>query len=93
MRRLASGEPEEEAVTRIDELWAWVAEDKGEGVMAAMTQHGWVPLVAADLSRIQRFRTIAEAVAAKTGKAVRLVRFAAREVVEELTVESLSTQR
>lgn len=72
---------------RIDELWAWVAEDDGptdEGVAAFLNPADgmWMPLVGADRERVESMRQAAHTIALAAGKRIRLVRFAARHDVE-----------
>ena len=70
---------------RIDSIFAFVAEDSGpddEGVIGAMTVDGWMPLVGADMARVNALRPIARAVAQRLGKPVKLLRFTKREVLE-----------
>lgn len=76
---------------RIEELFTFVAEDKGpddEGIVAMpfISQEGSVmmPLVGADMSRIKSLRPWAEEIKRRTGKSVKLLRFSSREVLEEI---------
>lgn len=70
---------------RIDSMFAFVAEDSGpddEGVIGAMTKDGWMPLVGADMARVNSLRPIAEGVAQQLGKPVKLLHFTKREDLE-----------
>jgi len=73
---------------KIDELWAWVREDQGdgEGVLAAeMVLDGrtmFVPFVGADRERIESYRAQAQDIARRTGRKVHLIRYSTREVIE-----------
>jgi hypothetical protein len=73
---------------KIGALYAWVCEepDGGEDVAGANIPGlgGMVPLIGADRERIESFRPYAVAVAAMSGYRTRLVRFAKREVLDEL---------
>lgn len=73
---------------RIDEIWAVLSVDEGgEGVVAAPLppfDMPMVPLIAADKARLDSILPIARALARRTGKAMRLVKFSTREVVEEI---------
>jgi len=72
---------------RIEQMYAFVAEDSGpddEGVIGTMTKNGWLPLVGADMARVNSLRPIAEAVASQLGKPVKLLRFTNREQLESL---------
>jgi hypothetical protein len=76
---------------KISALYAWVAEepDGGEGVCSAeMELFGkpvHMPLVGADLDRVKSLRHHAETLRRATGWPVRLVRYAHREEMEELS--------
>ena len=72
---------------RIEEMYAFVAEDKGpddEGVVGFMADTGWMPMVGADMARVESLRPIAEAAARASGKPVKLLRFTTREEVEAI---------
>jgi hypothetical protein len=75
---------------RITELFAWVAQeaDGGEGVCAmSMVIAGremMMPLVGADCARIEALRPQALAIARKSGRPIRLVRFGTAETLENL---------
>lgn len=71
---------------KIAKLYAWVAEesDGGEGVVAHFHPNlGNMPLVGADMARIESFRPLARHVAELSGCPVRLVEFSARTVLED----------
>lgn len=66
----------------IDEMFAFVSDDPdGEGVCAVHTATGWMPLMGADLARVESLRPIAQAIADQTGRRIRIVRFTTREEV------------
>lgn len=70
---------------RIESMFAFVVEDTGpddEGVIGIQTPEGWMPLVGADMARVDSLRPIAEAFAHKLGKPVKLLRFGTREELE-----------
>lgn len=72
---------------RIDTLYAFVAEDTGpddEGVIGMLTTDGWLPLVGADMARIDSVRIAAEQIARDTGKRVKLLQFTNRVEMEEI---------
>lgn len=74
---------------RIEQLYAFVAEDSGpddEGVIGAMTKDGWIPLVGADMARVNSLRPIAEGVARQLGKPVKLLQFTNRQDLELIGV-------
>jgi hypothetical protein len=70
----------------IERLYAWVATeaDGGEGVCAMSMPDGMMmPLVGADMARIESLRAHARSVAVASGCPVRLVEFATRRVLRE----------
>lgn len=68
---------------RIDEMFAFVAEDTdGEGVCSFHTPEGWMPLVGADVGRVDSIRHIAQAIADRSGRTIRVLRFSVREELE-----------
>jgi hypothetical protein len=71
---------------RIEALYAWVVEEPegGEGLPVINVRGHTMPLVGADLDRIKSMRSFAEKTRRETGWPVRLVRFGAREDLEEL---------
>lgn len=75
---------------RITELWAFVAvgDDDEDGVIAFLSEAGWMPMVMADKARLDSIRWKAEEVAKTSGKTVRLVHFSNRQDVETLGEKS-----
>ena len=74
----------------IDEIFAFLATeaDGEEGVIGwHIPNHGWMPLVAADVKRVESLRPIAQEVANATGRRITLARFHLRQDVETLTAE------
>ncbi|GAG78541.1 unnamed protein product [marine sediment metagenome] len=76
---------------RIEEMYAFIVEDSGpddEGVMAMQTGLGddgqslWLPLVGADMARVNSLRSIAQGIGRQIGKKVTLVHFTNREDLE-----------
>ena len=70
---------------RIKEMFAFVAEDSGpddEGITAMLVGHAWIPMVGADMARVDSLRPIAAKIARRTGKPVKLLRFTNREDLE-----------
>ena len=73
---------------RIEEMYAFVAEDKGpddEGLTGFMANTGWMPMVGADMARVESLKPIARSIARTTGKKIKLLRFINREDVEVIT--------
>ena len=67
---------------RIKEMFAFVAEGSGpddEGVVGMNTGSGWMPLVGADMARVESLKPIARGIAAQTGKKIKLLHFTQRE--------------
>lgn len=64
---------------RIESLWAYLSidpDDDDEGVCAFQASDGtWMPLVAADKTRLDLLRPAAEHIANQTGQRIQLSRF------------------
>ena len=72
---------------RITEMFAFISEDKGpddEGVVGMSAGQWMLPLVGADMDRVDSLRPYALDIAGKTGKKIKLVRFTNREDLEEI---------
>lgn len=76
---------------RIEEMYAFIAEDTGpddEGVIGIRTgpsddgQYLWLPLVGADMARVDSLRPLALGIGRQIGKTVKLVRFSSRQDLE-----------
>lgn len=73
---------------KIETIFAFVAEDSGpddEGIIGIKTGLWWMPLVGADMARVESLRPFARNVARTTGKKVKLLHFTNREEVEVIT--------
>ena len=70
----------------ISTLSAWISEDeKGkEGVCACCLGGQWLPMIAADETRVRELQPYAEALARASGHPVRLVRFELRGTIGTL---------
>ncbi len=69
----------------IQEMYAWISSDEtGEGVIAVSSPLGPMPLVGADLVRMEAWREHAVMAATMSGKTVLLVRFSTRTVLETI---------
>lgn len=67
---------------RIEEMYAFVAEDSGpddEGLIGMNTGSGWMPLVGADMARVESLKPIAREIAEATGKKIKILHFTQRE--------------
>jgi hypothetical protein len=72
---------------RITTLTAWVCldpENGDEGIIGMLTPEGWLPLVAADETRMRQCETVARKTAKDLGVSVRLVQFSVREDLLEI---------
>lgn len=73
---------------RIEQMYAFVAldpEDDTEGIIgfqAAPGPSGMMPMVGADMERVDDLRPMAQAIATRTGLQVRLLRFEVRTELE-----------
>ena len=76
---------------RIEEMYAFIVEDTGpddEGVIAIQSPPGddgttlWLPLVGADMARVNSLRPTALGIARQLGKPVKLVHFSNRQDLE-----------
>jgi hypothetical protein len=74
---------------RIESISAFLsvdAEDGNEGIVGSMTPNGmWMPLVAADETRLQCLMPFVQKIANEIGRPIRLVRFTKREEVGFIT--------
>lgn len=67
---------------KIEEMFAFVTEDSGpedEGIVGMNTGAGWMPLVGADMARVESLKPIAKQIAAVTGKRIKILHFTQRE--------------
>lgn len=71
---------------RIDQLFAFtcVDVDGTEGVVGVLTGDGWVPLVGANMIRVNQLRPEAQRIANETRRKVLVKRFSTMTVLEEL---------
>lgn len=69
---------------KIDEIFAFVSlDDEGEGIIGFLSSSGqWMPLVGADMKRVEALRPIAKDIAQQSGKTVRLLHFSTRHELE-----------
>jgi len=79
---------------RIEEMYAFIAADTGpddEGLIAVPSetdQDGtsvWLPLIGADMERVDSLRELARGIGREAGTKVTLVRFSNRQDVEIIT--------
>lgn len=70
---------------RIEEMYAFVAADKDpddEGIVGMNTGSGWMPMVGADMKRVDDLRPIALSLAYGLGIKIKLLHFTKREELE-----------
>lgn len=71
---------------KIEEMFAFIAEETdGEGLTGFHSRAGWVPMVGADMARVDSMREIAREIANATGRKITLCRFSVREEMEVIT--------
>lgn len=72
---------------KIEKMFAFITEDKpgSEGVIATLIDNYWMPLVGADMKRVESLRDIAQATANRTGKEVTLLEFSVRKIIDTIT--------
>lgn len=72
----------------IEEIYAFISYDKDcndEGVCAFHGSYGvWIPLVGADMARVESLKPIAKQIAAMTGKSIKICKFSTREVIDTI---------
>lgn len=72
---------------KINEMYAFICEDKGpddEGIVG-MSVGSWImPLVGADMDRVNSLLTYARDISRATGKKIKLIRFTDREDLKEI---------
>lgn len=69
---------------KIDQMFAYIVvdDDNTEGIPAFDGGGITMPMVGADMARIESLNPLAEVMAKRLGKKVTLVRFSVREVIE-----------
>ena len=71
---------------KIEKIFAFVAEDTGpddEGVVGMSVGGTLLPLIDADMDRVECLRQVAHNIGVHTGKKIKLLLFTQREVLEE----------
>ena len=71
---------------KITELFAFIAEEgpEDEGIIAMMVGDRWMPMVGADMKRIESLRSIAQKIATIHGQKVILAKFTKRTDMEDI---------
>ena len=73
---------------RIDQMFAFVSvdpQDGNEGVLGFQTPDGWMPMVGADMSMVDKLKPMAERIARETGIEVKLINLSTRTEVETIS--------
>ena len=71
---------------KIGELFAFIAEEgpEDEGIVAMMVGDKWMPMLGADMKRIESLRPIAQKIATIHGQKIILAKFTTRTNIEEI---------
>ncbi len=71
---------------KITEMYAFIAEEgpEDEGIIAMIVGDKWMPMLGADMKRMESLRPIAQNVATITGKKIILAKFTTRTNMEEI---------
>lgn len=79
----------------ITELFVYISQDdeEGESVMVIQGQSGWFPLIGSDIERAASLRPIAETIADRYGKKIKLVKFTNRQDITHVHMRGLSKSR
>jgi hypothetical protein len=70
---------------KIETIYAFISTEEGpedEGVVAVKVGDVWMPLVGADMKRVESLRPLAKEIAQTTGKRIVLAKFTVREDME-----------
>jgi hypothetical protein len=75
---------------KIDSMYAFIAKDKEgeEGVVGMKTHDGWIPMVGADMDRVNSLMPIAKMIAEQTGVTIKLYLFTGRTEITEIKTPS-----
>jgi len=72
---------------KINVIYAFISTEEGpedEGIVAAKFGDTWMPLVGADMERVNSLKPLAKQIAQTTGKRIVLARFTVREEIEQI---------
>ena len=74
---------------KIKEMYAYVAEEEfGEGLMAFLNSEGiWMPMVGADMDRLEDLTPIAEKISKAVGRPFKILKFSNRSDITKEIVE------
>jgi hypothetical protein len=70
---------------KITQMFAFISEEgpEDEGVMGMMRNGMWMPLVGADMKRVNTLIPIADQISALSGKPYKIIKFRIEEVIEK----------
>jgi len=69
----------------IDTMFAFIAvDDEGEGITGFKSPMGWMPMVGADMDRVEQFKPLAQQLSNTSGKRIVIAQFTTREDLEIL---------
>lgn len=76
----------------IESIYAFVVRDDDgtEGIVGALGPHGWIPLVGADMEKVQQLEPRVQMTANATGKTIQLVRFKTRRLIKTIEPNRLA---
>ena len=79
----------------ITEMFVYITVDdiEGEAIMLVKGRDGWYPMIGSDMKRALSLRPLAETIAERYGKRIRLVRFADRKDVTKMHAPKLHAGR
>jgi hypothetical protein len=81
---------------KISQLFCFAAYDKDEddeGVPTFQSKLGPIPLMGADVTRVEQFMPIAQQIADATGKQIRIYKFSHKEQIGEVSPRSKATSK
>lgn len=68
---------------KIDKLFCFITgDDEGEGVAGFKSTHGWLPMVGADMARVDSLATLAQDIATRSNKTITLCEFSVRKEIK-----------
>ncbi len=76
---------------KITELFAFIAEDgpEDEGIVAMMLGDKWIPMVGADMARMDSLRPVAEKIAGRHGQKIIIAKFTNRVHIEDIVPQDM----
>lgn len=72
----------------IEKIYCFIAHnEEGEGICAFQSENGWIPLVGADMKRVDSLMGKAQHISNKTGKRITVCEFDNRVLIKEIKPE------